>query len=330
MIKNFSVEVTVLMPVFNSGLYVKEAIASILNQSFTNFEFLIINDGSTDASDEIIRSFTDIRINYIDRKTNSGIVTVLNEGLRLSKGKYIARMDADDIAHPNRLKKQFHFLQSNPTYKLCGSNAIYMDYTGKRSCKLRRPKYNDEIKVFQLFRNAFVHPAIMADTAIIKSFAYQEEYKYAEDYFLFSQIVMQHKSFNLNSAELSYRIHEESISSKKIKEMMQSEIKTMAFLLSFLFKEISEETLEIHHSFLRPQNPTHNIKAIENHLIAIKIANRKKHIYNPHILEKQLQKEWYLSLLKSSEKQRILTFISSKLFSIKNLNIKQLIKLSFG
>ncbi|MFI5451275.1 glycosyltransferase family 2 protein [Pedobacter sp. UC225_61] len=329
MIKEPRVEVTVLMPVFNSELYLRESISSILNQSFTNFELIIINDGSTDASDKIIRSFNDNRINYVNNLSNKGIVSVLNEGLDLSKGKYIARMDADDIATAHRLETQVQFLKANPEYKLCGTYAIKINEHSEKSSKIRPPKQYEKIKVSQLFKNSFIHPSILADADTIKSFGYKEEYKYAEDYLLFSEITMHHKAINIKNIGLYYRVHNQSISTKRLSEMMESERKTMHYLLSFLFDEVTEKQLAIHHSLLRfEQNSDYNSVEVEQHLIAIKLANRSKKIYIKSVLEKRLQKEWFNTLNRSSENNKLLKFISSKLFSIRFLNLKQLIKLS--
>lgn len=319
--------ITVLMPVFNSELFVKEAIESILNQSHQNFEFLIINDGSTDQSHAIISSFFDSRIKYINNEVNKGIVNTLNEGLKLSKGNYIARMDADDIALPDRLTKQVDFLTANPTYKLCGSRAIAIDVNGKKLNNLNRPQHSTKIKVFNLFRNAFIHPTIMADAETIKKFAYSEDFKYAEDYFLFSQITMAYPVANLKEHLLFYRIHEESITSKKKAEMVQSELKTITYLLSFLFDEVDQQNLFIHHSILRPEDADFSEHEVEHHLINILKANQKKQVFNQKILGKQLQKDWYNYLLKSNNKSSVGRFLGSDLFNFSNLNLKQVIKL---
>lgn len=319
--------ITVLMPVFNSELFVKDAIESILNQSHQNFEFLIINDGSTDQSHAIISSFFDSRIKYVNNEVNKGIVNTLNKGLKLSKGKYIARMDADDIAMPDRLSKQLAFLTANPTYKLCGSRAIAIDANGKEINNLNRPQHSAKIKVFNLFRNAFIHPTIMADAETIKKFAYSEDFKYAEDYFLFSQITMAYPVANLKERLLRYRIHEESITSKKKEEMVQSELKTIAYLLSFLFDKVDQQSLLIHHSILRPEDAGFSSHEVEHHLLNILKANGKKQVFNQKVLGTQLQKDWYNYLLKSNNKASLSKFLRSGLFTLGNLNLKQVIKL---
>jgi glycosyltransferase involved in cell wall biosynthesis len=110
---NDYVKISILMPVYNGEKYLREAIDSILNQTFTDFEFLIVDDGSTDNSVEIINSYQNSRINLVKNDKNEGLVYTLNRGLSLAKGEYIARMDCDDISLPERLKKQIDFLDSN-------------------------------------------------------------------------------------------------------------------------------------------------------------------------------------------------------------------------
>src|ERR1017187_7276972 len=119
--KNNSPYITVLMPVYNAAPFLREAIDSILNQTFKNFELLIINDGSTDNCEEIILTYKDPRIRYIKNETNIKLISTLNKGIKLSKGKYIVRMDADDISFPDRIEKQVNYMETNPAIALCGT-----------------------------------------------------------------------------------------------------------------------------------------------------------------------------------------------------------------
>jgi glycosyltransferase involved in cell wall biosynthesis len=320
---------TVLIPVYNGEKYLDSAINSILNQTFTRFEFLIINDGSTDHSEEIIRSYTDPRINYVKNDGNKGIVATLNIGLEMSRGKYIARMDADDIAFPDRLEKQLNFMLSNPECKLCGTNAIAINEIGQQAYKLKRSYLMDDIKVQHLFRNSFIHPSVMLDAAVAKKFKYSSNHQYAEDYYLFSQITLNYKVANLKDNLLNYRIHPENITSKKQDEMNKSEMKTMNFLLSNLFDEqVSDQTVFIHHSFLTRNFEKIDLHIIEAHLLKIKCANKIKQAYDSELLAVMLQKEWFNFLFFSKEKSVLRKFIKSKLFSFKRFNFRQIIKLT--
>ena len=116
MIKTNSLKISVLMSVYNGEKYLREAIDSILNQTFTNFEFIIIDDASTDDSNAIIKKYTDKRIKLVENPQNMGLTKSLNRGLKISLGKYIARLDSDDLAFPNRLKEQYEFMEKKVVY----------------------------------------------------------------------------------------------------------------------------------------------------------------------------------------------------------------------
>ena len=127
--KSTDPQITVLMPAYNAEKYIGEAIASVLNQTFTDFELLIINDGSTDTTKQIIDSFTDSRIRLINQ-TNQGIAAALNIGLLNAKADLIARFDADDICMPERLMIQYNFLSDHPDYIIVGADADFIDMNG--------------------------------------------------------------------------------------------------------------------------------------------------------------------------------------------------------
>ncbi|HTK19974.1 MAG TPA: glycosyltransferase family A protein, partial [Mucilaginibacter sp.] len=123
-------KITVLMPAYNAGKYIREAIESVLRQTHCNFELLIVNDGSTDNTVCVVLSFNDPRIVLVN-KEHEGIAQALNTGLRLAEGHYVARFDADDICMPDRLEKQFNFLEDHPDYVLTGSDAEYILENGE-------------------------------------------------------------------------------------------------------------------------------------------------------------------------------------------------------
>jgi len=320
--------VTVLMPVYNSEKYLNAAIDSILNQSFPNFEFLIIDDGSTDSSKKIIKSYTDSRIVYIQNNVNKGIVASLNYGLDISRGKYIARMDADDIAHPNRLEFQVKFMLAHPDCKLCGTRAIAINENGEEIRKLRRPYLSHEICVQHLFRNSFIHPSIIMDAEIARQFKYSPDYEYAEDYYLFSQIALHYKTHNLKEYLLNYRVHQTNITSSKQEEMSKGEKKTINYLLSQLFEENNaNETISMHHSFLTRDFRNLNFDNVEAHLLRIINTNKQKEIYKYSLLSTAIQDEWFNYLYFSKQKNALRKFITSDLFSFKRFKIRQFIKL---
>lgn len=201
------------MPVYNAQQYVYESIASILAQSFGDFEFLIFNDGSTDNSSEIIRSFKDPRILFTDFDYNHGYVVLLNAGIKKATGKYIARMDADDISQPDRFLKQYDFLEHNPEHIVCGT--LFSIIGGRDLVEL--PLDDEDIKLRMLYITPFCHPSVMMRTAILrdKEIYYNADYMPAEDHELWARLASYGKLANLPEMLLNYRVHDNNISLKK-------------------------------------------------------------------------------------------------------------------
>jgi len=204
--------VSVLMPVYNAAPYIAEAVRSILEQTFTDFELLIFNDGSTDASGDIIRSIKDDRIILFDNKVNSGYVAHLNEGLRIAKGVYIARMDADDIALPERFAKQVALLNDEPTIGLCGTR--YQMF-GARDEVVHLPVEDKQLRAFMLIYSPMGHPTVMFRKSVVERYGltYDESFMPAEDYKLWYDFSKVSKLRNLPDVLLQYRVHPHQISS---------------------------------------------------------------------------------------------------------------------
>lgn len=184
--------VSVLLPTYNREDVVRTAIESILNQSFTNFEFIIVDDGSTDSTSDIIKEYAkkDKRIVYVKNEKNSGIVTSLNRGLDIARGKYIARMDDDDASHRGRLERQVQAMEEHPEIAILGTQigANLNDEIKKTS-----PKVDDAnaIEINTYFSSALAHPTIMIrlDFLTKNNIRYSEKYKYAEDCSLYRDVL---------------------------------------------------------------------------------------------------------------------------------------------
>lgn len=231
------VKVTVLMPVYNGEEYLKDAIDSILNQTFHDFELLIINDGSSDGSLDIINSYQDPRIKLVNNESNLKLIKTLNKGLRLASGKYIARMDSDDTCHPRRLEMQVKMLDMNPDIAVCGTG---MKVIGKKYARPFLAKSEEDIKNYLVVKNCMAHPSIMMRKDIIEEYDYfyDEKFIHAEDYELFQRISEKHKIININKPLLNYRLSASGISRvyEKEQEQMVGEISNLAFRkLSILF-----------------------------------------------------------------------------------------------
>jgi glycosyltransferase involved in cell wall biosynthesis len=208
--------VSVLMPVSNAERYVAEAVESILTQSFGDFEFLVIDDGSKDDSLSILNHFAgqDPRIRVVSRP-NTGIVRALNELLDMSRGELIARMDADDISLPMRLESQVDYLRAHPSCLAVGGRVLVVDPEGEALCEWCREQTHEEIDSKNISEGGFVlcHPSVMMRReAVIKVGKYRERFYAAEDLDLFLHLAEHGRLANLPQIVLKYRMHTSSIS----------------------------------------------------------------------------------------------------------------------
>ncbi|MCX6715655.1 MAG: glycosyltransferase [Candidatus Taylorbacteria bacterium] len=213
---NNTPKISIVMPFYNCEAFLRESIESILNQTFRDFEFIIINDGSTDKSNEIMDEYkdSDPRIIYIKNIKNVGIVENLILGLSLAQSNIIARMDGDDISEPTRLEKQYEFLINNPDIIVVGSFINIIDQCGKVIGKRTKPTDPESIKKNVIIYNPVVHPSVMfRKDVILKVGGYRHPYWRAQDTDLWYRIVFSgYKISNLPEFLLKYRYHSNSTS----------------------------------------------------------------------------------------------------------------------
>ncbi len=204
--------VTVLMPVYNGGEYLRLSIESILRQTYRDFEFLIINDCSTDNSLKIIEAFNDKRIIIYNNENNLGQTKSLNVGLKLAKGKYIARMDADDMAFSMWLDKLVKYILEHPEYVAVSSYAAVIDGLGNPQKILKTPNNFQEVIVNLFFGKAMNHVgALLNKEIILKIGGYNEDFSVAQDYELWSSLIrMGYQIINIPDILVSVRVHENS------------------------------------------------------------------------------------------------------------------------
>lgn len=204
-------KISVLMPAYNSEAYIAEAIESILNQTFSDFEFLIINDGSTDKTADIVAQYAkvDKRIKFIDNKKNQGLIAVLNQGLDLARGEYIARMDSDDISMPERFEKQISYMDANPDVGMVGT-------AGQNFGADNTVNYSPEIvDVVELLRGVgFYHPSVMIRKSVLDehNLRYDKDFYLVEDHELWTRMLKVTKLRNIPDVLLRYRVHSNSVS----------------------------------------------------------------------------------------------------------------------
>jgi len=208
--------VSVLIPCYNVEKYVVESVSSILNQTYTNIEVVAINDCSTDATKEKLENLAlqDSRVKVYSNETNLKLINTLNKGIELCSGKYIARMDADDISLPTRIEKQVEFLEYNTDYSVV-STMFYTFKTGssKKNLYINPTKY-EELQAFLLFKSGICHPAVMIRKTLFTELGlrFEQEYVHVEDYALWSKALYCTKLANIGEPLLLYRMHENQIS----------------------------------------------------------------------------------------------------------------------
>jgi len=230
--------VTVLMPVYNGERYLREAMDSILAQTFTDFEFLIINDGSTDRSVEIIESYDDPRIRLVHNEKNLKLIATLNKGFDLARGEFLARMDCDDISLPTRLSRQAAFMEAHPEVGVCGTWAKKIDSGRKVMGNFKSPAGADMEKY--IWRpTPIIHPTAFFRNTIYKDFRYDQNYHDAEDLELWQRIFGAARLDNLDEFLLLYRIHPSSVTSLRREVQLRSVYK--AFLKFYGSEDISYE-----------------------------------------------------------------------------------------
>jgi glycosyltransferase involved in cell wall biosynthesis len=239
--------ISVLMPAYNAEKYIGEAITSVLNQTFTDFELLIINDGSTDATEQVINSFTDRRIRYINQ-VNQGIAAALNIGLLNAKAAIIARFDADDICMNNRLEIQYGFLSSHPDNVLVGADADYINSNGEYVFTGTLPAYSTAaIQQLDFKQCPFIHSAVMYKKAnVLQAGGYNIHAHAFEDHLLWIKIIQQGNTCNLPLSLIQVRFNPESVSiDEKWRTKRFLEIKYSALQQGDITEAEGKELLQI-------------------------------------------------------------------------------------
>lgn len=237
--------ISILMVFYNAEQYLKESLESIMRQSFRDYELLLVNDGSTDTSVQIINGFKDERIRLIHNSHD--FINSLNLGLEKACGKYIARMDADDIMHPDRLLVQYSLMEDRADIDFCSSWCTF--FAEKTRKPLQYSEHAGEVKsplVSLLHKNVFIHPCMMFRTEFIRknNLRYQD-YTHAEDYKMWAEAANLGANFYIEPQSLlNYRCHKEQVSTAYREEQVKSSVRIkeeiMEYLLPYIPKELKE------------------------------------------------------------------------------------------
>ncbi|MGN7987168.1 glycosyltransferase family 2 protein [Pedobacter sp. 22226] len=240
--------ITILVPTYNCGKYIYKCIKSVLSQSYIDYELLIIDDGSTDDTEKIVKAISDKRITYLKNAKNLGVIATLNKGVQLAKGKYIARMDADDLITGNRLQTQVDFLERNPEFGMVGSWYRVMDESEKVMFEVRNYTNPDFLKLGLVFTNHFAHPAVMMRTKLAKKLLYDKDFKHCEDHELWTRFAEVKKVTNLPFFFLHVRSHAKGTCNLNQKDLKISVIKLLSRELNKKGIKHTPEELMLHAS----------------------------------------------------------------------------------
>jgi glycosyltransferase involved in cell wall biosynthesis len=238
--------ISIVMPFYNAAPYLAEAVQSMLDQTFSDFELILINDGSTDNSEQVIRGFNDPRIKYIRNEGNKGLVYSLNKGLDEARGVFIARMDGDDISLPERLQKQVQYLKAHPEADLLATTVQLINEKGQHTGYWKEDRDNinpAHIYEFLPVNNCIAHPSVLARAEKIKSLRYREAQGQAEDYDLWLRWIAAGKTIHkLNEELVKHRILPSSFTRKRQKNVFYKMARTKFRFVAY----------EISHGHLSP------------------------------------------------------------------------------
>lgn len=305
--------VSVVMPTYNGQEFIAEAIQSILDQTFRDFEFIIIDDGSTDSTAGIVASFQDKRIVYIKKKENSGIANSLNQGIQKARGKYIARMDDDDVSLPQRLEKQIEVFKDNKVL-LCAT-AVYV-----KERILPIPITHDAFLLRLLFYNPIAHPSVMIKSEILKHFLYKPDFVPLEDYELWSRLIFNGNYTGIQEPLLEIRQRKEGSTGKWRKKQLE------------LSKEVTQKIYEktnlsklkdhdVYYPALVSQDYSLSGRQLRKLIIwtkSLKRENQTKGVFIVNefnqVLEEKLQKYLHSYFKNKTIRQKILPFLYLSLY----------------
>lgn len=314
-----NVLISVIMSVYNTNeKWLREAIESILNQTISNFEFIIVLDCPTDGSRSVVYEYakSDKRIRIIENKKNMGLTANLHKAVLLAQGKYIARMDSDDIAFPERLAREFEYMESNLNVAVVGSKALAFSESGETwviGSQLTKSKELNRIKM--LFFNAgIVHPTAFIRKSFLKEkkINYDVEMKKSQDYGLWLDVLENSGTIEeIDRPLLRYRIHSNQITKKNSDEQIRCIQKAMSKRLSEMNVNYNEEQLSLHYS-IYVFNGEQDVREYDKYIGYIIKVNKKSKKYDPTLFEKYLLKLWFHDMGKAVLKLKKISFLKSR------------------
>lgn len=312
--------VSVIMSVFNEQKYLKESLTSILNQSIRNIEIIIIDDCSTDKTVELIRNFRDDRIRLIQNEKNQGLTKNLNKGLKIAKGKYIARMDGDDISKKNRFEEQIKYLEMYPEKMLISCRT---ETFGAENMISTLQGESEELKIMMLLRPVFAHPGFMMRSELVKEkgYYYDESFKTAQDYNFAVRVAEKFEIGITPQVLLRYRVHSKQISNRNAGSQNVNADRTREYQLSKLNIHWNETQDKVYRKWINEEKTENIYDFIEaQKMIEIMInANKIKQYYSIELMEPVLKKMLYQWIIRTKSIKNFMNIF--KVVGLKRENI---------
>jgi glycosyltransferase involved in cell wall biosynthesis len=309
-------KISVLLPVYNAERFLRQSIESILKQSFEDYEFLIIDDGSTDASAQIIKSYRDPRIRLLQNEKNRKLYGALNRGLDIAQGEYVARMDADDISLPHRLGRQAEFLDKHPDIGVVGTWAKCIDENDRVIGTACYPTRSNLLAWQLFYRSPLINTTIMMRYELVKKADFYRSFSCAEDYDLWSRLVEQTRFANMPDFLVHYRIWSKSLTQIHSKLLEKNDAKVKAVLVkAFLNQDVPMGTISsIQKIYFGAEFS--NIRQVENVIDIIwRLYDKFSRKYSLDSYEiKEIDKD-------IAKKLYVLSFSAMKLSILKGLSI---------
>lgn len=300
--------ISVIMSVYNEEQYVEKSIRSILNQTVQDFEIIIFDDYSTDATPDLIESIQDVRIRFYRNTENCGLTRNLNKGLKLAEGKYIARMDGDDFSLPARFEKQVKYLEEHPDVMLIG---CWTQNFGASFLHAKLRESSQELKVRMLVRPVFAHPSFMMKRELIeKGYFYDEAFRTAQDYDFASRVAEKFQIGMVHEVLLYYRVHDKQISNLVGTEQFNNADKVRERLWEQAGVQLSIEDKKAIQSWAREECPDNleKYECIDRLINTILEKNKQSACYIQEVLEKTLKRLLYIWVFRSRKLKFILRF----------------------
>lgn len=294
-----SPRVSVVIPAYNRARYLPEAIGSILRQSYADFELIVVDDGSTDDTAEVVRGITDPRLRLVTNPISLGIAGARNRGLDHARGEYVAALDSDDAAYPQRLARQVAFLDARPELALVGSWSGWMNADGRRLARVkRRPVDADDAAALLIFNSCLTQSSVMIRATVLRAYRYNETFAMSSDFELWARLAAGgERMANLPEVLVCQREHPARTTREKAEQVVACQLAIYRWQLDQLGMRYDETDLQRHH--LLPRSPQKAgptdlayLDWAEDWLQRLADANRRHGWFEPGAFARVLGRAW--------------------------------------